>query len=241
MNRPLSIAVAEDEPLARERLLRLLKEAGCEIVADFSDGAALAAWLREPPAVDALFLDVHMPGATAFEALAEASNHPPLVFVSAYPEHALRAFEVRALDYLLKPVSPERLTETLTRLRDGEPPRTSTPVRHPRDRFPAKAGEGHVVLDLRRVSHFEVAQGVVWAWVKGTPYRTSWRSLAEVEAAFPEADLLRIQRHVMLRPEAVLALKPLYGGRASARVGDGLDLEVSRTATPQLKERIGLR
>lgn len=241
---PLKVVVAEDEPLARERLLRLLREAGCEVVASLPDGPGLIDWLQRKETVDALFLDIHMPGGTAFETLAElepGQGVPPLVFVSAFPEHALRAFEVKALDYLLKPVSPERLAQTLERLREGETsrPRASAP-RNPKDRFPAKAGEGHVILDLRRVTHFEVSQEIVSAWVKGTAYRTSWRSLAEVEAAFPEADFLRIQRHVLLRPEAVLALKPLFGGRTSARVGEGLDLEVSRKATPQLKVRLGL-
>lgn len=237
----LAVAVAEDEPLARERILRLLREANCAIVAEFSEGPSLAAWLQTRPVVDALFLDVHMPGASAFEALAEAGpGFPPLVFVSAYPEHALRAFEVRAVDFLLKPVSSERLAETLARLRRGEPPRLPT-AKGPADRFPAKAGDGHVVLDLRRVSHFELTQEVVWAWAKGCRFRTTWRSLAEVESAFPDAGLLRIQRNILLRPEAVLALRPLFGGRASVRIGDGQDLEVSRAATPPVKARMGLK
>jgi two-component system LytT family response regulator/two-component system response regulator AlgR len=243
----LRVAVAEDEPLARERLIRLLQEAGCDIAADLTDGLSLLAWLKGGHAVDALFVDVHMPGASAFEALTELGPDqplPPLVFVSAFPEHALRAFDVMALDYLLKPVSPERLEQTLCRLRAGAasraPGRESVKTRNPRDRFPAKAGEGHVILDLQRVSHFEVIQDKVWAWVKGTKYRTTWRSLAEVEDAFSQSSLLRIQRHLLLRSEAVLAVKPLFGGRACVRVGGGIDLDVSRDAFRALKEILGL-
>jgi two-component system LytT family response regulator/two-component system response regulator AlgR len=103
-----------------------------------------------------------------------------------------------------------------------------------------KAGDGHVFLDLRRVSHFEVEDEVVWAWSQGQRHRTDWTSLGEVEEAFPAAGLMRIQRHLLLRPEAVLGLKPIDGGRATVRVGDGLDLEVSRSVTPKLKELLGL-
>jgi two-component system LytT family response regulator/two-component system response regulator AlgR len=80
---------------------------------------------------------------------------------------------------------------------------------------------------------------VVWAWAGGSRHRTAWTTLAEVEAAYPVSGLLRIQRHLLLRPEAVLGLKSLEGGRASVRVGDGLDLEVSRSVTPRIKELLG--
>ena len=81
---------------------------------------------------------------------------------------------------------------------------------------------------------------VVWAWVAGGRHRTAWTTLAEVETAFPGAGLIRIQRHLLLRTEAVLGLKPLEGGRASVRVADGVDLEVSRSVTPRMKEVLGL-
>ncbi|HEY3399311.1 MAG TPA: LytTR family DNA-binding domain-containing protein [Geothrix sp.] len=250
--KPLRVALADDEPLARTRLARLLREAGCEVKAELADGAAVLAWLREPKEVDALFLDIQMPGATGLEVAAElAEGHPgpPVVFVTAYSEHAVRAFEAAAVDYILKPVSAERLARTLLRLREGAPRRAEPAPNHATpQRFPVKAGEGHVFLDLKRTTHFEVEEEVVWAWAVGTGpgpgapsrHRTAWTTLAEVEAAFPGAELVRIQRHLLLRPEAVLGLRPLEGGRATVRVGEGLDLEVSRSVTPRLKERLGL-
>ncbi|BDU72543.1 LytR/AlgR family response regulator transcription factor [Mesoterricola silvestris] len=246
-NGHLRVAQAEDEPLARKRLGRMLQEAGCDVVAELNDGPALMAWLHTEPDVDALFLDIYMPGASSFEVIGELGGLvklPPLVFVTAHPEHSLRAFDVAAVDYLLKPVDPERLARTLHRLRQGGLPRTlrgeaHAPAALP-NRFPARAGEGHVFLDLKRVSHFEVVTEVAWAWAQGKRYRTSWRSLAEVENAFPGARFIRIQRHILLRPEAVLALRAVFGGRAEVRVGEGLDLEVSRTATPKLKELLGM-
>ncbi len=240
--KPLRVALADDEPLARTRLARLLREAGCEVQAELADGAEVLAWLREPREVEVLFLDIQMPGATGLEVaaeLADCRHCPPVVFVTAYSGHAVRAFEAAAVDYILKPVSAERLAKSLARLREGGNRRTEAPAVNPQ-RFPVKAGEGHVFLDLKRTTHFEVEEEIVWAWAAGGRHRTAWTTLAEVEGAFPLAGLLRIQRHLLLRPEAVLGLKPLEGGRALVRVADGLDLEVSRSATPKIKELLGL-
>ncbi|HEU4952905.1 MAG TPA: LytTR family DNA-binding domain-containing protein [Holophagaceae bacterium] len=236
--KPLKVALADDEPLARARLARLLREAGCEIAAELPDGPAVLAWLQDRPAVDALFLDIQMPGVTGLEVLAELPSRLPVVFVTAYAEHAVRAFEAAALDYILKPVSEARLEKTLARLREA-PQGNVTGGASP-GRYPARAGEGHIFLELRRTTHFEVEDEVVWAWCGGTRFRTGWTTLAEVEQTFPVAGLQRIQRHLLLRPEAVLGLRPLDGGRAALRVGEGLELEASRTATPKLKELLGL-
>lgn len=237
--KPLKIALADDEPLARARLARLLREAGCEIAAELEDGAAVLAWLKGSPAVDALFLDIQMPGATGLEVVAELPERLPVVFVTAYAEHAVRAFEAAAADYVLKPLSAERLAKSLARLRE-RPAAAPHGAPAPSGRYPVKAGEGHLFLELRRTTHFEVEDEVVWAWSGGTRFRTGWTTLAEAEHTFPAAGLLRIQRHLLLRPEAVLGLRPLEGGRAVVRVGDGLELEASRTATPKLKELLGL-
>jgi len=248
----LRVALADDEPLARARLGRLLREADCEVVAECPDGPSLLEWLARRPEVDALFLDIQMPGASGLEVVAELSDShecPPVVFVTAFAEHAVRAFEAAAQDYLLKPVSADRLGKALARLRSGAVPkrpagelRSALPTG--RQRFPVKAGEGHVFLELRRTSHFEVEDEAVYAWTVGvgapTRHRTDWTTLAEVESAFPDAGLVRIQRHLLLRPEAVLGLRPLDGGRATVRVAEGQDLEVSRSVTPRLKELLGL-
>lgn len=239
----LRVALADDEPLARARLARLLREADCEVLAELPDGAELLAWMQSAPPLDALFLDIHMPGASGLELVAELKDPPPVVFVTAYSDHAVRAFETDAADYILKPISAERLEKTLAKLRRREIPRRGAPELRAAiapGRFPVKAGDGHVFLDLKRVSHFEVEDEVVWAWAQGQRHRTDWTSLGEVEEAFPAAGLVRIQRHLLLRPEAVLGLKPIDGGRATVRVGEGLDLEVSRSVTPRLKELLGL-
>ncbi len=245
---PLRVAVAEDEPPARARLVRQLVECGCEVVAELADGPALLAWLRGAPRVDALFLDIRMPGATGFDVLARLEQDTPvprLVFVTAHAEHSLRAFDVEAVDYLVKPVSIGRLERAVERLRrrGGQRPAVNPetdPAGAPRTRFPVRRGEAYAILDLARVTHFQMDDEIVWAWVSGRRYRTPWRRLSEVEATFPGAPFLRIQRHLLLRPEMIVAAAPLLGGRLRVNVGHDVELTVSRSATPSLRARLGL-
>ena len=240
----LRVALADDEPLARKRLGRLLREAGCEVIAEFSQGAEVIEWFAKTHDVDALFLDIQMPGLTGLEVLAELADPPPVVFVTAHIHYAIQAFEAAALDYLLKPVAEERLAKTLERLHHREIPRRKGPelaalIPGPSERFPVRAGEGFVFLDLRKVTHFEVCEEVVYAW-SGERFRTNWNSLAEVEALFPAEDLLRIHRHLLVRPQAIMGFKPLLGGRGEVRVTGGKTLEVSRSSVAKLKGILGL-
>ena len=106
--------------------------------------------------------------------------------------------------------------------------------------FTAMEAGVSVTLDLNRTSHFELIDGQVWAWYQGQRYETSWRSFDEVELAFNHVIFLLIKRHLLLRPEAVLDFRSTFGGGARARVGDDLELHVSRTAASRLKELLGL-
>jgi two-component system LytT family response regulator/two-component system response regulator AlgR len=234
----LRVAVAEDEPMNRKRLVRLLLEAGCEVVATFEDGDAVLAWARSGPQVDALFLDIRMPGPSGLEVLRSLEAPPPVVFVTAHAEHAVEAFEDAAADYLMKPVSTARLAKCLSRLRTRRP--AAPPPGKPMPaRYPVKAGEGLVFLDLARTTHFEVVDEVVWAHAQGR-FQTLWKALAEVEAAFPAAGLLKVHRHLLVRPEVILGIRSLWGGRLMVTLPGGVELESSRGATARIKERLGL-
>lgn len=239
----LKVALAEDEPLARARLARLLRSSGCEVLAELEDGHALMAWLADAPQVDALFLDIRMPGPSGLEVLAELPKGLPVVFVTSNADHAVAAFEHAAVDYLVKPVTPERLARTLERLQPGSvkaPDAPPVPAQAGQFRFPVKAGDGKLLLDLRKVAFFEVVDQVVWALAGGKRCRTSWTSLSEVETAFPQVEFMRLQRHVMIRPEAVIGLRTLSTGRRMVMLAEGVELEASRSAAHHLKERLGL-
>ncbi|MFN8010756.1 MAG: LytTR family DNA-binding domain-containing protein [Holophagaceae bacterium] len=241
---PLTVALVDDEPLARARVSRMLAALGCRVAGEFEDAEELLEALGRGLRPDALFLDIEMPGASGLEALAEIPAPPPVVFITAYPEHAVRAFDTQAVDYLLKPVFEDRLARALERVqqqltlrRAGQDPK---PAAAPPARFPARAGGGHLFLEFRKVSHFELADGAVFAWAGGQRFRSPWDSLAEVESTFPDAGLLRIQRNLLVRPETVIGHRSLPNGRAKVRLADGKELEVSRSMTPRLREILGL-
>lgn len=234
--RPLRVLVAEDEPFNLRRLTRLLREAGCEVVAELEDGPAVLGWLARGEAVDALFLDIQMPGLTGLDVTEDLERPIPVVFVTAYAEHAVRAFEQAATDYLLKPVTAERLAATLQRLRalpaQGEPKR-ALPAR-----IPVRAGEGLVLVDLARITHLAFEDEAVWAFA-GERLRTTWKTLAEAEAALGPR-VVRGHRHLLIRPEAVVGVRAGDSGRLLVRLAGGTELEVSRGAAPALKARLGL-
>ncbi|GLH73347.1 DNA-binding response regulator [Geothrix limicola] len=249
MNPALRVLVAEDEPFNLRRLTRLLREAGCEVVAELEDGPSVLAWLTRGEAVDALFLDIQMPGLTGLDVSADLPRPFPVVFVTAYAEHAVRAFEQAATDYLLKPVTAERLAATLQRLRTRTDARTDVrsetgggheAVPRPAGpfRFPVRAGEGVVLVDLARTTHFLFEEDAVWAFA-GERLRTTWKTLAEAESALG-ARVVRGHRHLLIRPEAIVGLRAGDSGRLRVRLSGGAELEVSRGAAPGLKARLGL-
>lgn len=242
MNTPLRVLVAEDEPYNRKRLVRLLGEAGCQVVAELEDGPSVLEWLEKGGEADALFLDIQMPGLTGLDVVEDLPRPFPIVFVTAYAEHAIRAFEQAAVDYLLKPVTADRLEKTLQRLRatgESHPAPDASPKPSGPFRYPAKAGEGVIFLDLSRTTHFTFEDGIVWAHA-GEKFRTLWKSLAEAEIALAGRGLIRGHRHLLLRPEAVMGVRPGEFGRLMARLAGGLELEISRGAAPTLKKRLGL-
>jgi len=170
----IRVVLADDHPVVRHGLGALLGAVeGIEVVAIAADGdEAVQAAVEYAP--DVLVIDIHMPGASGFEVIAEAKEGhalPPLVFVTAHSEHALQAFESEALDYLLKPVTRERLQQTLRRLRNGEAPQNPAggTAASMETRSAPKVGEGFLLLDPRRPTHLETAEGLLTARVPGHP------------------------------------------------------------------------
>ena len=121
----------DDEALARKRLRRLLAETGrVEVMGESAEGTDALARLRDIP-IDALFLDIEMPGLNGFEVLNRLEAKPPVVFTTAYDRYAVKAFEANGVDYLLKPVSPgalDRALERLERNRSADPARYRTMI-----------------------------------------------------------------------------------------------------------------
>ncbi len=239
---PIKALIVDDEPLARERMERLLEESGCVVAGCLENGVELMEWLKEPHDVDVIFLDIQMPGPNGMEVMAEAKDAPPVVFVTAFSEYAVRAFELAAVDYLLKPVFEDRLAKCLQRLRDHalrplSPAELRALLPVP-PRFPIVAGDGEIYMDLHLVTHFELKDDRVWAYRGPEGFLTRWTFLSDVEDAFPEEGLLRIQRHILLRPGMVKGCRPASTGRIKVLVHPRVELTVSRAMTPMTRDRI---
>lgn len=240
----LRALIAEDEPLARERLSRFLQDLKCEVVAEVGDGLELVEWIRVNGigAVDVLFLDIQMPSLTGMEALAELQAVPPTVFVTAHKDYAVDAWNTDAYDFILKPVFPDRLEHALQGVEASKvkhlSPEEWKRIIPPLQQVSIKAGKGWVYLNIRHINYFELADEKVWAYTSEKRGETPWTSLREVEAAFPEMGMIRIQRHLLLRPEAVLGCAPVMGGRLEVRLPKGVTLTVSRDKVLALRQRL---
>nr|WP_320131104.1 response regulator transcription factor [uncultured Holophaga sp.] len=239
MSAPLRIAIAEDEPLNLGRLARMLREQDCQVVAELEDGLAVLEWLEAGGDADALFLDIRMPELSGLEVARRLQGeHLPLVFVTAYPVHAVDAYQVGVVDYLLKPVEEQRLALALERVaalrRRSIAPRATGPFR-----YLVRAGDGYVFMNLSQTSHFEYEDGVVWAFAQGR-FRTAWKTLAEAEAALAGQGLIKAHRHVLVRFEAIVGMKPLDSGRLMIRLPGGTEIKVSRSGAHLVKTRLGV-
>jgi two-component system, LytTR family, response regulator len=249
----LRVMVVDDERLARQRLRRLLKEEGVEVVGECADGREAVAALREQPP-DLLFLDVQMPELDGFGVLAEVGveRMPPVVFVTAYDKYALRAFDVHALDYLLKPFDRERFQQALGRARQqldrkdaGELERRllelvqdlrSSPQRP--ERFVIKSGGRVFFVRTDEIDWIEAAGNYVKLHV-GNEAHLLRETMNSLEAQLDPDVFYRIHRCHIVNIERVKELQPWFNGEYVVFLRDGARLTLSRGYREKLQDRIG--
>lgn len=235
----MRIVIVDDEPLARARLRGLLsREDDVEVVAEAGDGqAALLACDTHRP--DLVLLDIRMPGMDGLEVarqLATQASPPLLVFCTAFDAHALTAFETAALDYLVKPVRPERLAEALRRARTrlGLAP-TAASDKQARTQLCAKLG-GHLrLIPVTDIQYLQAEEKyVVVHHTKGEDLLEE--SLKSLEEEFGDR-FLRIHRNCLIARDALKELRRDGDGHAQA-ILHGVDrpLDVSRRCLTELRE-----
>ena len=250
-DRPLRAVLVDDERLARVGMRRLLAEHPGVAVVGEADGAAAArgllAGLREAgtPA-DLLFLDVQMPGESGFDLLASLDSVPPaVVFVTAYDEHALRAFEVAALDYLVKPVAPPRLAAALARVGTSRPTAsgtgddTSDAPLGPDDRVFVKDGDRLHFVRLGDVRAFESEGNYVRLHLPNTQ-PLALRSLAALDDRLDGRSFFRANRTHIVNLAAVVRLDDWPGGQIRVALEGGLTVEMSRRQARAFRDRTSL-
>ncbi len=244
----------DDEPLALRRLARLLEATGrVEIAGRATDPAEGLAQVADR-AVDALFLDIQMPGLSGFEVAERLSPGPMVVFTTAYDHHAVQAFEANAADYLLKPIEPDRLNRTLDRLerRRAEPRQdelrgvleaVARSLRAPAflDRLASRIGERIHLLEVRDVTHVLARDRAVYA-VAASKEHLLDGTLAELERRLDPARFLRIHRGALVNLAWIAEVHAHFGGRLLVRLKDAgrTELEVARDRVRALKDRLGI-
>jgi len=235
--------IVDDEHLARAVLREYLAaHADIEIVAECANGFEAVKAIAEH-APDLVFLDIQMPKLDGFEVVELAGSKPHYVFATAYDQFALRAFEVHAVDYLLKPFSRERLAEALAqvRLRSPQPSRVEAVVKEaqarqqPIERILIRDGARVHVVATSSVDYIEAQDDYVQINADGKAYLKNQR-LSELEAQLDASVFVRIHRSYIVNVGAVGRIEPVCKDNHCAVLNSGVKLPISRSGYQKVRE-----
>ena len=245
----LTALIVDDEELAR-RYLRELLEAhpGIRVVGECANGFEAVKALAETAAPDLVFLDVQMPKLDGFEVLEliDAERAPAVIFVTAYDQYAMRAFDAHAVDYLLKPFDAARLARAVERARERvgsrRLPRGLVPAARPAGEHPhrivVKDGARVHVIPIAKLDYVEAQDDYVALHSEGKSYLKQ-QPIGEVEALLEPAAFVRIHRSAIVNLERVARIEPYARDSRIAILHDGTRLPVSRSGYARLLEAMG--
>jgi two-component system LytT family response regulator len=244
----------DDEPIARERILSLLQqENDVEVIGQCADGVqAVSAIQQQSP--DLVFLDVQMPGCDGFGVIQNigAEHMPTVVFVTAYDEYALKAFEVHALDYLLKPFGKDRFQETLKHARESLERRRAgdlgrrllalvhdlKPEQQRLDRLVVKSGGRVFFLRTEEIDWIEAAGNYVRLHL-GEENHLFRETMNGMESRLDTRRFVRIHRSRIVNTERIKELQPWFNGEYVVILRNGTRLTLSRGYREKLQEQLG--
>jgi len=237
-NARIRVMVVDDEPLARSNLRVLLgRDSEMELVGECGSGREALEEIRKKKP-DVVFLDVQMPECDGFDVLEQLGGEGPaaLVFVTAYDQYALQAFEAGALDYLLKPFNDERFAKAVARAKERvvQGKRTARSV----ERIAIKNAGEVLFVKVEEIDWVEAADYYVCLHVRGRSHLLR-RSMGDVEEELKGREFCRIHRSAIVNLERVKRLESGEEGGAEAVLGDGTRLAVSRRYRRELQERLG--
>ena len=236
--------IVEDEELARRLLRELLKRhPEVEVVGECANGFEAVKMVPELKP-DLLFLDIHMPKLDGFEVLELIGDDMAVIFVTAYDQHALRAFEVHAVDYLLKPVVPERFEAALDRAKERlrtkalpAPAELAATARKPgeyAERVVVKDGTRVQIIPIAKLDYAEAQDDYISLASHGRKYLKQ-QTISSLEASLNPKKFLRIHRSYLVNVERVSKLEPYTKDSHIVILNDGTRLPVSRTGYGRLR------
>ncbi|HVH45453.1 MAG TPA: LytTR family DNA-binding domain-containing protein [Labilithrix sp.] len=225
----------DDEPLARRELRRLLTR-HADVIEIVGEAANIeeAAERIDALAPGLLFLDIEMPGGTGFDLLARIENPPRTIFTTAYDQHALRAFDVNALDYLLKPIEPERLAAAIAKV----PPGSSAPAASggPTERLFIRDGERCWLVPMQEVRLIESDGNYSRLYWKAQQPMLA-RSLVTLEEGLDPKSFFRANRKQVIHLDFIESVHMGIGGRIDVTLRGGPEIEISRRQARLFRER----
>jgi len=249
--KPLRVYVVDDEPLAIKRLTRLLRQTGrVEVVGSTNSPAEAVAFLSHQ-SLDAVFLDIQMPGMTGFELLQKLPSEPAVVFTTAFDRFALDAFEVNSIDYLVKPIEIERLERSLAKLERlrGTPQSLAESeqiralakelTRKYPERISSRIGERVIFVEVSKITHFYAKDKLTYAATGSKDYAVDL-TISELEQKLDPAVFLRIHRATLLNVGYVEEVGSWFGGGLVVRLKDAkrTELQIARDRVRDVKERL---
>ncbi len=232
--------IIDDERLARKELASLLERHDhIEVVGEAANADEAEAMVAEKRP-DLIFLDINMPGRDGFELLAALDPAPQVIFVTAYDEHALRAFQVNALDYVVKPIDPDRLAAALGKLHaQHEQDAPQREVLREGDQIFLRDGERCWFVTLKDVRYFESEGNYVRVRFNDQKPLVL-RSLNKLEEKLDPHVFFRANRKHILNLRYVDNIQPWFSGGLNVKLKSGEEIEVSRRQTARFKELMSL-
>ena len=238
--------IIDDERLARAELKKLLQEFPEVEIIDEAANAEEGIQKIESQQPDLVFLDIQMPGKTGFDMLAELERTPQVIFTTAYDEFALKAFEVNALDYLLKPVEPKRLADAIQKLQlsDTREPKTeaenfNNSILTESDQVFVKDGERCWFVKLSDIRLFESVGNYAKVFF-GSYKPLILKSLNALEERLDEKTFFRANRKHIVNLRMIDKIEPYFNGGLLLELKGGEKIEVSRRQTVKFKEMMSL-
>ena len=247
----LRVLVVDDESPARKDLKRILgKLEGVEVAGEAHDGPEAVKLIRKL-APDVVLLDIQMPGLDGFQVvsrIADMEHAPAIVFVTAYDQHAIKAFEVHAIDYILKPVDEKRLAQAIERsrrIRRGAEPGPDLKAllgavgASPR-RLAVRQGESLVMVDVNDILYATIESGGVRVVARGIEGAVSFRSLDELEKELGSSHFMRVHKSYLANVSRIHEIMPWFGGTYKLRMEgkDGPVVPLSRAQARELRKLI---
>ena len=233
----MKVLLVDDERLARVGLRRMLKAHEDVIVVGEAATADEADEQIRRLQPELLFLDVEMPGRSGLQLLEGLEDLPAVVFVTAYHDYAVQAFEVSALDYLMKPVTPERLAMALAKVR-RHAARDAAPARKMPQIFLQDGGRCWIV-PIEQIQMFESERNYTRVYFdENRPL--IYRSLKALESRLDPASFVRVSRSYILNLRAIKTLQPLPDGGLRATLNNGVSVGISRRQSRRLRQLLRL-